>query len=155
LWRCHAADKTSHSSATWNIHLQEAVSSSSTKMKSLVKKASVLRRRLSTHSSVSIRRVKVGGRADSFTSGMSKNLFDDDKEAKLNGRNLVVQNRFSIFIFTVQFSSVPRVPTGSKKFQDAKSVLSSLARNQQDSGSYMSENDQDEETDQEASRTNR
>ena len=122
-------------------------------MKSLVKKASVLRRRLSTHSSVSIRRVKVGGRADSFTSGMSKNLFDDDKEAKLNGRNLIVQNRFSIFIFID--SSVPRVPTGSKKFQDAKSVLSSLARNQQDSGSYMSENDQDEETDQEASRTNR
>jgi hypothetical protein len=153
LWRCHAADKTSHSSATWKIHLQEAVSSSSTKMKSLVKKASVLRRRLSTHSSVSIQRVKVVGRADSFTSGTSKHLFDDDKEAKQNGKNIIVQNR--VFILLIIGSSVPRVRTGSKKFQDAKSILSSLARNQQDNGSYMSENDQDEETDQEASRANR
>jgi hypothetical protein len=47
------------------------------------------------------------------------------------------------------------VRTGSKKFQEAKSILSSLAGNQQDNESYMSENDQEEETDQEASRTNR
>ena len=59
-------------------------------MKSLVKKASVLRRRLSTHSSVSVRRVKVGARADSFTFGTSKNLLDDDKDAKHNGKNIIV-----------------------------------------------------------------
>ena len=143
LWRCHAADKTSHSSATWKIHLQEAVSSSSTKMKSLVKKASVLRRRSSTHSSVGIQRGKVGGRADSFTSGTSKNLFDDDKEAKQNRNTIIVQKLFSIIICLLCIGSpVPRVRTGSKKFHDAKSILSSLA-------------DQEEETDQEASRTNR
>ena len=66
-------------------------------MKSLVKKASVLRRRLSTNSSVAVRRMKVGGRADSFTFGTSKHLFDDDKEAKQNGKSIIVQNNFSIF----------------------------------------------------------
>jgi hypothetical protein len=72
-------------------------------MKSLVKKASVLRRRLSTHSSVGIRRVKVGGRADSFTSGTSKNLFEDDKEAKLNCKTIVVQNLFlPLFVYILK-----------------------------------------------------
>ena len=86
----------------------------------------------------------------------AKEIFDDDIDAKQNRKTIIVQNLFSIFICIYYIgSAVHRVRTGSKKFQDAKSIMSSLTRNQQDNGSYMSENDQEEETDQDASRTNR
>ena len=71
LWRCYALEKKgSNNVATWRIHLQDVASSSSSKVKGLVKKASVIRRRLSTRS-----KVKIGARTNSLAS-------DDDKESR-------------------------------------------------------------------------
>ena len=75
LWRCHAAEEGNKNITTWKIHLQEAAHSSNTPMKNLVKKASVLRRRLSSRSNISVHKTKVGKREDSVTSGI-KDMFE-------------------------------------------------------------------------------
>ncbi|XP_064487920.1 potassium voltage-gated channel subfamily KQT member 1-like [Ornithodoros turicata] len=48
LWRCYAAEKTSHCEATWRIHIKEAAGwNSNTPLGRVAKRASVLRRRKS------------------------------------------------------------------------------------------------------------
>merc|ERR1712008_554526 len=69
LWRCHAAEEGNKNTTTWKIYLQEAAHASKTPIKSLVKKASVLRRRLSSRSNIFVHKTKVGKREDSVTSG--------------------------------------------------------------------------------------
>lgn len=114
-------------------------------MKSLVKKASVLRRRLSSCSNIFVHKTKVGKREDSVTSGI-KDMFE--------GKQWFFRN-YSFIITGIPVQC--NVLEGGKKIHSSKSVLSSIAASQQDNASYMSENeqDQDQETDQEASRANR
>ena len=59
---------------------------------------------------------------------------------------------FMFYCYNLTGSPAHHARTGSKKFRDAKSILSTLTGGLQDNMGYTSENDQDLETDIEQSR---